>query len=388
MASSAAKGQTTKPKGFSLDEFLHLTTSTINQLSPVQAWTDGGLVNYQLPQAGLTSMGMLYVSATITIAATTITGGHFRGWPYPAPMSILKNVSLGSNQNLSLINSSGWGLYKWVRERYGRDLFRTSNNDFFASSNTCAALGMGNALNPVVPGATPAAGTYTINFALPIPIAYNRELYTGLLFLQNNSVLYTLGLQFGNITGGIGANGGTNDLFDGLVGTGITVTANVNTRFDLETVLIPAGYPPNTSMFMSLQESVFPLIQGDNAIQPPVNDIYTLIMLELCNNKLQVPQANISNGVFLYSLNQRRFQESFPTKSAWDYWLKGAPPSDGLIVYDMGIRKGLKDKRDVYDAFNNSQVTGFQLQFNNSQAITAPAQTTFTAESLRFITQG
>lgn len=387
MASSAAKGQTTKPKGFSLDEFLHLTTSTINQLTPTQAWVDGGLVNYQLPQAGLTSMGMLYVSATITVAGT-ISSGTFKGWPNPAPMSILKNVSLGSNQNLSLINASGWGLYKWVRERYGRDLFRTSNNDFFASSNVCSQLGLGNAVTPVIPNANVAAGTYTIRFALPIPIAYNRELYTGLLFLQNNSVLYTLGLQFGNITGGIGTTGGTNDLFDTLIGTGISVTATVTTKFDLETVLIPAAYPPNTSMFMSLQESIFPLTQGENAIQPPVNDIYTLIMLELSNNKLQVPQGNISNGVFLYSLNQRRFQESFPTKSAWDYWLKGAPPSDGLIVYDMGIRKGLKDKRDVYDAFNNSQVTGFQLQFNQSGAITAPAQTTFTAESLRFITQG
>ena len=384
MAQATAKnGQQQAP--FNLDTFLKLTTPLVKPLSPSQAWTDGGTQLYTLPQSGLASMIMAYFDVEITLAATTITAGTFANSPYPAPFSIIKNLSLYSNQNLNLLNMSGWGWYKWVRTRYGIDPFATRT--LFKSTDTIQQLGIGNTVNPIVPGATPAAGTYSFRVGMPIPIAYNRELLTGLLFLQNNSIVYTLAVQYGNITGGISATGGSNDLFTGLVGTGISVSATVKTALDIETFLIPKNYPPQVSMFMSVQESVYPINTGSNAIRPPVNDIYTLMMLEVINNGAPVSLANLSNIVFQYSGNIRRYQEDEPTKAAWNFWTTNMPPTDGNIIWDFGTRKGLPLKRDTYDAFNYTQVTDLQLQFNVTPAITGVSQATFLAESLRFIKQ-
>jgi len=385
MATQSTGTASQQKQAFNLDTFLKLTTPLVKPLTPSQAWQDGGTQLYTLPQSGLASLIMAYFDVDITLNATTITGGTFAASPYPAPFSIIKNISLYSNQNLNLINCTGWGWYKWVRMRYGIDPFATVTN--FRSGDTIDQLGIGNTVNPIVPGATPAAGTYRFRIALPIPIAYNRELLTGLLFLQNNSIVYTLAVQYGNIIGGISATGGSNDLFTGLVGTGISVSATVNTALNIETFLIPANYPPQVSMFMSVQESVYAINTGMNAIRPPVNDVYTMLSLELTNNSAPISLANIDNVVFQYSGNIRRYQENEPTKAAWNYWTTNCVPTDGTIIWDFGTRKGLPWKRDTYDAFNYTQVTDLQLQFDINTAITGVSQATFLAESLRFIKQ-
>ena len=389
MATASTTSTTTAQKPtFNLDTFLRLTSPQIQPMNPNQAWADGVTQTWNLPQAGLASMMMLYVDAEITVAGT-VTSGKFNDSPYPAPFSLLKNISLSSNQNINLHNYSGWGLYKWLRTRYGTDIFATASKGAFHSSVTEGDLGLGNGINPIVPGANVAAGTYSIRLALPIPIAYNSELLTGMLFLQNNSVLYQLGVQYGNIIGGISATGGSNDIFNTLVGTGLSVTATVSTQVEIETMIIPKNYPPDTSMFMSISETNFPLVAGQNAFRPPVNDIYTMLITEVIANYSPVDIANISNITFTYSNNLRRAQEYGINKAAWNFWKSGIVPPNGCFIYDFGMRKGLPNKRDVYDAFNYSKVTDLQIGFTLPTTIvpSTGSQISFLSESLRFIKQ-
>jgi hypothetical protein len=393
--SATAKGQTgaagagkAQAAPFNINTFLHRTTPQVTTLQPNQAWTDGGTQYWNLPQAGLASILMVNLDMEVVVGGT-VTSGTFNKLPAMAPWSILKQITLASNQNLNLHSYSGTALYQWLRLRYGTDPFLSANTGFFQSSATAASLGFGNATNPVVPGANIAAGTYSCRLSFPIPIAYNRECMTGLLFLQNNSVVYQLGIQWGNVINGISATGGSNDLFNTLVGTGLSVTATVSSTVEIETLLIPRSYPPDTSMFMSINETTFPLNAGFNSFRPPVNDIYTWLGCQVINNGAAITSDLITSNVFVYSSNLRRNQESALNKAVWTYWTKGVLPPDGFFEYDFGMRKGLKEKRDVFDSFNYTKVTDLQIQFNipSTTSITGANQIRFISEALRYISQ-
>lgn len=380
----AAAAPSTAKTTFNLDTFLSVTSPQIFRVTG-QPWSDGGVANFTLPQTGLASCLMINIAATITVAGT-ITSGKWKGWPNPAPFGIIRNLSLSSNQNLQIRNHSLWGMYKWLRMRYAFDPFATPAGSYSAGTNTLIGVG---AL-AIQPGANVTAGTYVVNMSFPMPIAYNRECLTGLLMLQNNSIQYILSLQYGNITGGISATGGTNDLFNTLIGTSLVITAAVNVTCDIEIMQIPANYPPNLSMFMSVLEySQTPINTGQNVVKPSVSDVFTMFLLEVVNNGLPVPPANITTATYVYSGNLRRYDEDYVTKLGFDMWQHSIQPMDGVIMYDMGIRKGLVEKRDLFDAFNDTVVTDLQLQMNLSSAITvaAPNQITVIAESLRFVQQ-
>ena len=383
----AATAAQNKP-AFNLNTFLHRTTPQIQVLQPNQGWVDGQTQYWNLPQAGLASMMMVNVQFQIVVAGT-VSGGTFQGLPAFAPWSLIKQLTFASNQNLNLISLSGPALYQWLRMRYAFDPFKASPG-FFMSTAQQQYLGIGNGTGPVVPGAAVSAGTYNINLSFPVPVAYNRELLTGLLFLQNNSVLYQLGIQWGNVAAGISSTGGTNDIFNGLTGTGLSVTASMTSQtVEIETMLIPRNYPPDTSMFMSLNESSYPLTAGFNSFYPPVNDVYTWLGVQAINNGAAIAPNNLTNIVFQYSNNLRRNQQQAITSAAWSYWLKGVLPPDGFFEFDFGIRKGLALKRDVFDSFNYTKVTNLQIQFNipGNATITSPSQIRFISEALRYIAQ-
>lgn len=372
---------------FSLNEFLKRTQPNINPMYAQSAWTDGGNQVFNLPLAGLGSCMMLRVTASITVAGT-VTGGTFANLPYPAPFSILKGVTLSSNANLSIINLTGYDLYTWLRERYGLDMFSTTASAAFMSSNNVSALGFGTP--SIVPGAAITAQTYNVTFTVPIPIAYNRKGAAALLFLQSKTIQYQLGIAYGQITGGISATGGSNDLFAGLTGTGLSVTASVSATCEIETLLIPSNYAPPTSYFMSVISTVYsPLIPGFNPINIPSNDEITMLIAQLYNNSAAVSYANVSGVILSYALNKQKYNQIVPNKQGWDYWLKGLVPQDGTYTFDEGIRNGLKTQRDTFDSIQDNIVTGLQLQFqvNPSLSVTGNSGIRLITESLRYFNQ-
>jgi hypothetical protein len=370
---------------FSLRTFLTVAQPQIQQVESTKPYTDGGKTRWILPQSGAASMLMVNIQGSVTVAGT-VTGGTFQGFPYPAPLSIINNVSLFNGQNIQLHNLSGWGWYKWARKRYAIDPFSIPAGHFSSGVNTVLGVGAPS----MAPGQAVAAGTYNFNITLPLPIAYNRELLTGLLALGSNSIQYPFEITWGNIVKGISATGGTNDLFNGLTGSGLSITANINTTVDIELIQYPVNYPPNLSMFMTVNESTFGNpVAGVNVVRPAPSDLYTMFMLEAVNNGSPISPATISETVFRYGGNIIRYDQDFSTQLGFGLWETGIQETDGTMAWDLGIRGGLVAKRDLYDAFNDAQVTDLRLEFTIPQTTTIEGvgNLSLITEALRFVAQ-
>lgn len=365
----------------SLDQFLRQSNPIVTPVAALQAWTDGGTVNYNLPQAGLLTQMMVNIDFAFTVAGT-ITGGTFQP---DAPWTLIRNLNFKNQQGFNLHNYSGVSWYDWTRARNAVDIFKATANGYFNSNDAERTLGIGNSLNPVVPGANVTAGNYVIRWTLPIPIAYNSKISAGAINLQNSARQYVLALQFGALKSGIGGNGGTNDIFNALLGVSndiaVTVTKS-NISVTCETMQVLETVEPDLSIAMTVQESLFSLTNGQNTVIPAYQDAFSLMILTLTNNGARLPYANISQEEFVYASNQRRYVEDIATKGGWNYWQhRGVPPQNGQIFYDLRLRGGVIGDPDIYDVFNNAIVTGFSLRFNNSAAVTG-------VSGVRLLTEG
>ena len=375
-------------------QFLNSTRPIRQKVASAKAYLDGGATRDQLPQAGLADKLLMYVTFTITVAGT-VTSGTWQSFNNgtPAPWSILKNIQFGSNNSLLLRNFSGWSMYKWCRYRYGQDPKQTVGVNY--SANTLAALGLNQSSGIIVPGANVVAGTYTFNVGIPIDLAYNKCAEQSLLSLQNNNTIYTLTTTWGQITTGITPTGGTNDLFNALVGTGLTVTCTGTYTVGLDTWDVP-NFPSNYSLanLMGTYLSVSDYIQatlnnGTNTVRPPQNNIYTMIGLEVINAGAPVAVANIQAPQWTYANNMYPFVEDYVTVLNRDNWYHTIPSVDGNIWYDLGIRRGQLERRDLLDGFDDSSITNLALQYNlpGTLSITGTNQTNVVLENLNTFTQ-
>lgn len=361
----ATTTQTAPPK-LTANAFLYSTRPKRQLVSTNVPYVDGGITRHQMPQAGLIDNIIVYIGITIVVAGT-VTGGTFQGFSYgnsTAPWTIIKNVQFASNNNLLLRNHSGWSWYKWFRARSGID--PTASVGVNYSPNTLTALGINQSSNKIVGGAAIAAGTYTANMALEMPIAYNQDAEQSLLSLQANNIIYTLSMQWGQITGNIGATGGTNDLFNTLVGTGLSVTSTISVSVECDTWDVPQVAASQLSTLMSTYTGVVdgtqnPLITGTNVFKPATNDVYTIVGLEFINNNAPVSVGNIQNPSWQYASGIFPFQDNYTTHLVRDWFQHGIPSIDGNVLYDLGTRRGILKRRDLIDAFNDQNITNLQV---------------------------
>lgn len=369
------------------DQFLRRTKAKSVRITTNQPYTDGGSTFYNLPQAGLAHCLWVSIGGTVTVGGT-VTSGTIQSYPYPAPFSIVKRLRFGNNNSLYMRDITGWGWYKWVRYRTGIDFLSNQSVAKF-STNSLAALGT-TVTNPLVPGANVVAQTYNFFIAMPIPLSYNEAAEQGLIVLQTNGVQYALSIDWGRWTGGIGATGGTNDLFNALVGTTLVVTASITITIGLDWFEPVAGVGNLISMFMTVNEQAFtPLINGVNLVTPPPNDYYTLLLLEVINAGAPVAVANFSNIFFQYAGQVFDYMDDYQTKIVRSSYQHQIPPMDGCIDWDLGIRRGFLTRRDTLDAFNDQAITDMKLSFTlpGSLSISGTNQTTAVYESLRLINQ-
>ncbi len=392
MAAKAAQGQPQQQVFLTAEQFLRQTKPKAVKVATASPYVDGGRSTFRLPQSGLAHQLWVVIQASIVVAGT-VTSGTLKGWPNPAPFSILKRLRFGSNNAFNMRDLSGWSLYKWCRQRTGVDPYpqvpTTDPRHSFSAVNDRL---LGNSMtNAPVPGANIAAGTYLCNMAFPIPIGYNNAAEQGLLVLQQNSTFYDLTIDWGTITGGITATGGSNDFFQSLVGTGLSVTPTITVTVGLDWFEPVAGIGKLISMFMSVSDNITsPLVAGENIIRPPVNDYYTMFSLELVNNGAVIAPTDIQNLIFQHSGNVYDYQEDYLVRLAKNYYLhNGLPPVDGEIVWDLGLRRGNIQRRDTLDAFDDMNITDLQLRFTlpGTLTITGVNQASLVMESLRYIRQ-
>jgi hypothetical protein len=360
------------------DEFLRQSKNKTISVVNKSPYVDGNTSTYELPSNGLLQDLWVLVQGTITVAGT-ITSGTFQSYPEPVPYGIINRMRLGSNNAFSVRDLSGTSWYLWSRNRYCLDQ-KTHNNDVSLSANTAAALGL-TSTKAMIPGGNVEAGTYDFAIMLPLPIAYNRRGEIGMLVLQQNSTKYSLKIDWGRVTTGITATGGTNSLFKSLVGTGISVTADIKISVGMDYWDIVPGVERMLSMFMSVNDQMFNgLKSGENLFAPPANDYYTTIMLQLMAGGSPVPVSDILKSEFIHSGNLTDYSDDYPIMLMRDYFTHGGTPSvDGVISYDLGIRKGIASARDTFDSFNDMNVTDLKMR------VTLGSGTSYTDSYARMI---
>lgn len=333
-----------------------------------QTIVDNGLIHYELPRTGLGSKMILSVRLSVTVAGT-VTGGTIAA---QAPYNAIKNLQFGPNGNIIMRNHSGWGAYKHNRIRECVDpLSDGATNKFAANSQT--SLGISSTGRPV-PGAAIAATTYVFNLAIPLPIAYNQAGEEALLKLQNETI-YSLDIQIANLVASLSATGGTSDIFVGLTGTGLSYTVSGQVSLSLEYFRWLDDrifdYSDQTNSILAVLEQQFPLTTGNNFIQPPRTDVFTMMLLEIVGNGgTPVPDAKITNLSMTYANSMQLFSGDRYTTIVDDYYLhNGLAPMDGLWAIDLGLRSGVPDRRDIFDSINNRNIVDFTLgvQIDSSQ---------------------
>lgn len=369
------------------DQFLQATKAKTVKVATGQAWLENQTQTWNLPQAGLLSCLWVLVTGSITVAGT-VTSGTWKGYPSPAPFGLIRRMRFGSNNSFNLRDLSGWNWYKWIRYRYGVDpLTYTATSKF--SSAAQAAIGNNVSTMPVS-GANIATGTFAVTLGLPIPIAYNKAAENGLIVLQTNQTVYSLSIDWGTVTSGISGTGGTNDLFQTLVGTSLVITASFTTTIAMDWYEPINGIDNLISAFMSVNDQTFVgLATGENIIAPPQNDFYTMILMEVINNGLPVAPANLQNVVWGYAGNVYDFQDEGAMRMLRSFYDHTLVPMDGVMDFDLGLRRAQPQRRDTFDGFNNLNVTDLKLRFTlpSSLTLTGTQQVNLVMEALRYLDQ-
>jgi hypothetical protein len=387
--SAPAAQQNNSPQAITPVQFLKASKPKTVRIASGLPYVDGLTQSFPMPQSGLLETIWINIAGTVTVTGT-VTSGTFQSYPNPAPFSIIRRIRFGSNNSFNLRDISGWSWYKWIRYRTGID-YLTNQSGIKFSANTLTVIGT-NLSNSIVNGANVVAQTYNVGIAMPMPIAYNHMAQAGLIVLAINAVIYSVQIDWGRITGGIGATGGTNDLFNTLVGTGLTVTASISTFMGIDWFEPPRNVNLNQliNMFMQVTDQTFtPLTSNDNVFQPPPNDFYTLLLFELVNNGAAITLANLQAIQWQYAGSVYDYLDDSQIKAVKSSFQHDIPGMDGVIDFDFGLRGGVFAQRDVFDAFNNMSVTDLKVHVTipSSVAITGLNQCSAVFESLRLVRQ-
>jgi hypothetical protein len=234
---------------------------------------------------------------------------------------------------------------------------------------------VGGALIPV-PGAPICAGTYALNLMLPLPIAYNLIGQSALLDLNNQSI-YTLNITCGNMIASLNATGGTSDLFNTLIGTGLsyTVTGQFYATYEVFPYLRTDQYDYHNQYdtVMTVLEQTFPIATGANPTTIPRGDKYSMVLAEMLdNNKNPIPDSSLTSFQITYGGSQVMLQQDRYTNILRSYCdHAGLVPMDGLWDIDLGLRTGQLDLRDEFDNFRNQAINNWTINPTIGGNITA-----------------
>lgn len=368
--------------------FLQSTRPKSQIVATGTAYQDGASVSIQMPPVGAAYQLLMRVDMSVVVTGT-ITGGTWKGWPGPAPYSILKRLRFGSNQNIYYRDYSGWGAYKHARYRYKFDPSIGQQANYSSLTKQLLGLTAPGGQTLIQPGGSIAAGTYSGSFFLPIPLAYNKRGGLGLLIFQQNQIFFNLSMDFGQFSySGSGPSSVSNDLFTGLSGTGsVTVVPTISYSIGYDYFDLVPNMGPLLKYFMSVNEFTPNQVPsgGQNVVQIPQTDYVSMMLLEVMSNASPINTNNFSNVIMSHSGNIYDRQDNYSAKIGRSFWEgQGLPSMDGILDWDLGIRNGNPNMRDTTDVFNDQNITNLQLQYSlsNQLSLTNPTSTCL-VEALR-----
>lgn len=369
-------------KPVNIDQFILATKPTTKQVQGTIPLSDGNSFSFELPKVGLGLNLYLSIQGTVTVAGT-VSGGTFQRYPNPAPFGVVRSVKFGAGA-AQFRQHSLWSLYKHGRYRESLDPLSTGSDQLYCVQSQGASGQYGSL---IVPGANVAAGTYAVKFQFKIPLAYNNTGEVAQLLLATPAS-YFLTLDTGNLTSGISATGGSNDLFNGLVGTGLTVTSNIEASLGLEYYQIPNGIDiaPFIQSALVVKDTQAPLIAGQNVINLTNTNLYTMLITEAYSGGYALGNSDLLSVAMQYGGGQLVYSEPILFNQNRNYYLhRGTHNLDGTGVFDMGLRRGVTERRDVLEGFNDASITDLQVQVTTSGSLVPsnPSGITVTTESLQ-----
>lgn len=181
----------------------------MKSISPISGL--GSTDQVQLRQTGVIAGLEIRVSGTITFGGT-ITGTVMSyEWPY----NLLRAVRLSANGQANLINASGThlkALSMMKPDSQDRGVSKpvaatTATQGTFALNSEDWGTSAGNTVGP---GKTvPATGTYTVDFTIFVPVAFDSKTLTGAIYAQTSSTALELAIDWSTQAQILATLGGT-----------------------------------------------------------------------------------------------------------------------------------------------------------------------------------
>lgn len=278
-----------------------------DQIKPV----GGGTSAINFPKTGMLSAIHIAIRGTI---AGTLTVPNALGMS-----SIINRLRVTLNSGIDVVNISGAGMHYLLREVVGPEYI-----DPYGQSNARSAV-------------TAAA----FNLDLHIPIAINDRDPVGLIMLQNEQTLLTLGIDWAS---------------DTTVATGATITATATPYVEVFTVPVdPQDYPPLNILHQILEDQQQVSGAGDYTYNWPRGNTYLQIL-----HGMGIGAAGVDNFTkFAVRVNQSDYLQQTDVKYLDLEFrrLRGRARPAGGIYIDLLATSGLGNFGLTRDVFNSALVT-------------------------------
>lgn len=177
-----------------------LLTTRQNVLQRTSAFSGLGRSDtFDVQQVNLLASLQLDVTGTVTVAAAKTLSTF--DWPY----GLIKAIRVTVNGQSQIIYASGWQLKaramaaepalndRGVTRIWG-GASRTGGTLSMSSESWGTSAGGVETLGPWTSAI--AAGTYTYNLSIPIPIAYDKQFLNGLIYAQTNATSITVTIDW------------------------------------------------------------------------------------------------------------------------------------------------------------------------------------------------
>lgn len=322
------------------------------------SYSPGGTVVFSLPTSGLGARLYLACTGTVTNTPTLTTTG---------PWSLIARITVKANNGVAILDVSGYGLYL---------LMITSNPTFDPGSF------------PLTQGST-AGNRNTlfnftnavINFALEIPLAWNRRDDIGLVMLQNQRAQVTVQIVFA------AAAGAATPIQSGpYIGATAVVTATFAPFLEFFTLPTSPSLFPNLLILCSRLETTQAIAaSGDQLVTLNRGNTYSKL-IHWCVNNNVLDTTDFTRQTLRYDQNVRPYEITLQTLLLLqEMWYRRVLP-DGTFMWDLEWQgaPGLGYFRDTIDSEAVSELTSI-LNFGVSP--TSPANINTIAEQLVHLEQ-
>ncbi len=315
------------------------------RLQVTGAYAPNGRTDVEIQNTGYLAEVNLIVTINYTITlgggtATFITGrGKLTG--NPTPWDLIQRIQLNNNQNVPLIDLSGWGLY----------LFNRTLRSVFDAGNQRAGV---QDYNPFYVNATGNAVTGTIRLPIRIPIAYKKSLQAGLIFLQDQQTNMRVSINWGSGT-----------IFT-LAGGATAAINSVNVEAEqvhFMTLPNPEDQPSTAAVHRVVEQFQDIVSVGEFRYKVPLsgNKVLHSMLAEFISNGAGLTEADISN----ISLRVAGSDTIIDTSAAMTLFrqqeLLAQPLPRGAYFLDFDSGLGVREFGDSRDLLDLSQITTLEL---------------------------